>query len=168
MIRKAELQELPLLYDIGKKARAYMVRTGNPTQWDAGYPDLYLREDIKKDHLYVLTDEKNCPHAFFAFILGEDPSYRVIDGEWLNEEPYGTIHRLASDGELKGAFGIVLEFCRKICPNIRADTHEMNRTMRHLLEKHGFTRCGYINLDKQEGDTLRVAYQLWGSFLGKE
>ncbi len=74
MIRKAELQELPLLYDIGKKARAYMVRTGNPTQWDAGYPDLYLREDIKKDHLYVLTDEKNCPHAFLPLSWGKIPA----------------------------------------------------------------------------------------------
>ena len=34
--------------------------------------------------------------------------------------------------------------------------------MRHLLEKHGFVYCGVVNLDKKEGDTLRVAYQYQG------
>lgn len=160
MIRRAGLNELPLLYEICKKAREYMAKTGNPTQWESGYPEIYLQKDIEEGCLYVLTDGKDKPHAFFAFVLGQEPSYRMIRGAWLNDRPYGTIHRIASDGEIKGVFAQALAFCRDICPDIRADTHEKNGTMRHLLEKSGFTRCGYINLDKQEGDTLRVAYQL--------
>lgn len=32
--------------------------------------------------------------------LGEDESYRVIeDGAWHLDQPYGTIHRLASNGK---------------------------------------------------------------------
>lgn len=160
VIRRAELEELPLLYEICRKARDYMVKTGNPTQWGPNYPEVYLQEDIEREHLYVLTDGRDRPHALFAFVLGEEPSYRVIRGAWLNDKPYGTIHRIASDGEIKGVFIQTLAFCRAICPDIRADTHENNGTMRHLLEKSGFIQCGYINLDKQEGDTLRVAYQL--------
>ena len=101
-------------------------------------------------------------HAFFAFILGNDPSYAVIDGAWLNDRPYGTIHRLASDGTVMGVFSQCMACCKTICPDIRADTHERNATMRHLLEKHGFVYCGVVNLDKKEGDTLRVAYQYQG------
>lgn len=162
MIRKAEKADLPALFEIARLARAYMVRTGNPNQWDSGYPDLYLEEDIEEGHLYVLADESGTPHAFFAFILGDEPSYAAIDGVWLNDKPYGTIHRIAGDGTVKGIFAQCLEFCRKICPNIRADTHADNKTMRHLLEKHGFLRCGTVNLDLREGDTLRIAYQREG------
>lgn len=42
-------------------------------------------------------------------------------------------------------------------PNLRADTHRNNRTMRHLLEKSGFRYCGIIHVaDGSE----RLAYQL--------
>ncbi len=40
----------------------------------------------------------------FAFILGEDPTYQQIDGAWLNDQPYGTIHRIAGNGKIKGTF----------------------------------------------------------------
>lgn len=38
----------------------------------------------------------------FCFIVGEDPTYAVIDnGKWLNDAPYGVIHRMASNGKRK-------------------------------------------------------------------
>ena len=159
MLRKAEKGDLPLLFEIGRAARAYMASSGNPDQWQAGYPDVYLEEDIEKGQLYVLTDGDGHPHAFFAFILGEEPAYNAIDGAWLNDRPYGTIHRLGSDGTIKGVFAQCLDFCKTLSLDIRADTHEKNLTMRHLLEKHGFVRCGTVNLELREGDTRRVAYQ---------
>lgn len=162
MIRKAERADLPALLTIAEAARAYMARTGNPNQWGGGYPDLYLEEDIALGRLYVLTDGAGAPHAFFALLLGEEPSYAAIHGAWLNARPYGTIHRMASDGALHGVFARCLEFCLDVCPNLRADTHADNATMRHLLEKYGFVRCGTVNLDLREGDTLRIAYQREG------
>ena len=159
MLRKAEKEDLPALFEIGRAARAYMASTGNPDQWQEGYPDLCLEEDIEKGQLYVLTDEQGSLHAFFAFVLGEDPSYTAIDGAWLNDRPYGTIHRLGSDGTMKGVFAQCLDFCKTLSPDIRADTHEKNLTMRHLLEKHGFVQCGTVNLELREGDTRRIAYQ---------
>lgn len=168
MIRNAQPSDLPRLYEIARNARAFMARTGNPDQWQEGYPDVYLREDIHLEQLYVLTDEGGTVHAFFAFVLGEEPSYGTIDGAWLNDRPYGTIHRIASDGAINGVLEQCLAFCRGICADIRADTHEDNKIMRHLLEKHGFVQCGYVNLDQREGDTLRVAYQYEPPIAGKE
>ena len=94
----------------------------------------------------------------FAFILGVDPTYQVIeDGAWLNDTlPYGTIHRLASSGKSKGVASAVIEWCLEHCQSLRADTHADNQIMQHLLEKNGFTRCGIIHV---ADGTPRIAYQ---------
>ncbi len=163
MIRRATMEDMPELLRIYDAARAFMAGHGNPTQWGDDYPDPALLErDIERDQLYVVCSADGAIHGAFAFILGEDPSYAHIDGAWRNRRPYGTIHRLAGDGELGGVFARCLDFCAGICPNIRADTHRHNTPMRHLLEKHGFVYCGTINLDMRDGDTLRLAYQKEG------
>lgn len=163
MIRKAKREDLPRLIGIYDHARAFMASVGNASQWGDGYPlPCQLEEDIELGRLYVVCDAEDIPHGAFAFILGEDPSYGAIDGAWLNDRPYGTIHRLAGDGTTPGLFRACLEFCQKINPNIRADTHYNNKIMQHLLEKHGFVRCGEVNLDKKEGDSIRIAYQYQG------
>ena len=163
MIRKAKKEDLPQLIEIYGHARAFMASVGNASQWGDGYPlPSQLEEDIGLERLYVVCDECNVPHGAFAFILGDDPSYGVIDGAWLNDRPYGTIHRLAGDGAIPGLFKACLDFCLNISPNIRADTHHNNCIMQHLLEKNGFVRCGEVNLDKKEGDSIRIAYQYQG------
>jgi len=156
-IRKAEEDELPELLRIYKCARTYMKEHGNAEQWGASYPqDVLLREDIRKGWLYVCVGSDGRPHAVFAFILGEDPSYRFIeDGCWPDNEPYGTLHRIASDGVLKGVFSSVIGYCLSVIPNIRADTHADNHTMLHLFAKYHFVRCGIIH-----EETERIAFQL--------
>lgn len=140
-------------------ARQYMMRTGNATQWGNNYPmRAHIEEDIQNGSCFVGVGADGRVHCVFAFILGDDPTYKWIeDGAWLNDEPYGTIHRLASDGAERGAFSACLAFCKERCANIRADTHANNQTMQHLFEKSGFRRCGVITI----GDgTPRIAYQL--------
>jgi len=157
MIRKAEKADLEEILRVYRAAKAYMVRSGNPTQWEEGYPDCVLGRDIENGDLYVLCGEDGAVHAAFAFILGEEPTYVVIeDGAWTSSAPYGTIHRLGSDGTVKGVFSQCLEFCKGISPYIRADTHHDNATMQHLLEKHGFVRRGIIHV--YDG-TPRIAYE---------
>ncbi len=57
-------------------------------------------------------EEDNCIHGVFAFIIGEDPTYRIIEnGEWKSDTLYGTIHRLASTGYTKNVFHEVMNFC---------------------------------------------------------
>ena len=156
-IRKARMKDISRLLEIYAGARKFMAETGNPSQWKSGYPwqDM-LEEDIRKQNLYVLLDQEQICGCFL-FVIGNDPTYEYIeDGAWLSDAPYGTIHRIASDGT-GGGFAACLEFCRNLCPHIRVDTHRDNKPMQHLAEKHGFHRCGTIYV---EDGTPRVAYEL--------
>ena len=82
----------------------------------------------------------------FALFLGEDESYRVIeDGAWHLDQPYGTIHRLASNGKARGVSKACFDFCTPQIGYLRADTHADNRPMQRLLEAYGFRRCGVIH-----------------------
>ena len=155
-IRKARTEDIDFIMDIFEKARLYMIKSGNPDQWEKGYPQKeLLLSDMKKGFCYVI-EEGSIILGTFTFILGTDPTYIHIQGKWLNEKPYGTIHRIASSGEKKGLFHEAIKFCTSINPNIRIDTHEKNSTMLHLLEKEGFAFCGKI---KCHNGTERIAFQ---------
>ena len=157
MLRKANMKDLPALQEVYRAAKKTMAETGNPTQWPEDYPECVLEMDIINGVLYVLCGEDGLVHAAFSFILGDDPTYSVIeDGTWGSDAPYGTIHRLGSDGELKGVFSTCLNFCKDIIPHIRADTHHDNLIMQHLLKQAGFIRRGNIHT---EDGTLRIAYE---------
>lgn len=152
--KEADLPRILEIYDI---AKAYMRANGNPNQWNGAYPDPEtLRTDIEKQRLYVYKKDGRI-HGVFMLLLEEEPTYAYIeDGSWREEAPYGTIHRLAGDGEVKGLFAKCVAFCEKKVPYLRADTHFDNHTMQHLLEKNGFERRGIIYL--KNGDP-RIAYQ---------
>ena len=94
----------------------------------------------------------------FCFILGDDPTYQQIyEGTWLNNEPYGVIHRLATNGKQKGVSENCLNWCFERWPNLRVDTHRDNKVMQHILTKYGFQRCGIIYV---KNGTERIAYQM--------
>ncbi len=156
-IRPCEMKDLPRVMEVYAAGRAYMRSTGNMTQWAGGYPSLSLLEDdVEKKQLFVCENESGI-HAVFAFILGEDPTYGFIeDGQWPNAKPYGTIHRIASDGTVKGMVTLARDFARQFIDEIRVDTHHDNHTMQHVVQKNGFRRCGIIYLEN--GDP-RIAYQ---------
>ena len=89
------------------------------------------------------------------FILGKDETYNYIEGKWLNDEPYGVIHRIASSGIKKGMFSEVFEYVTKFSANILIDTHHDNLVMQKVLNKHGFMKCGVIYL---KNGNPRLAY----------
>ena len=158
-IRTALPDDLPSILRVYEIAREYMRQSGNPDQWGTSKPRKELLvEDIRKGELFVGEDEKGEIRFVFAFILGADPTYSYIeDGAWLSDAPYGTIHRIASDGTVSGVVKTAVEFCKKTISNIRIDTHEKNTTMQHVVEKLGFQKCGIIYIDD---GTPRIAYQL--------
>lgn len=157
-IRNAQSADLERILEIYAAARRYMAEHGNQSQWGTQNPQKKVIEaDIRKQQSFVIAGENGRLHGVFAFMFGEDPTYRQIEGAWLNEEPYAVIHRLASDGTESGIFGKCLEFCRKQCGNLRIDTHADNRKMQELLEKNGFQKCGIIHV---ADGTERIAYQL--------
>ena len=101
MIRGAQQADWQDITDIYTIARSFMRQAGNPTQWGDNFPPQeLLEEDIDSNRLFVDVVNGQLL-GVFAFILGVDPTYQVIeDGAWLNDTlPYGTIHRLASSGK---------------------------------------------------------------------
>lgn len=157
VIRKADVGDVDVILGIYDAARAYMRSTGNMTQWVNGYPSRDdILADIARGVCHIGIDADGEAVMAFAFIVGNDPTYDVIeDGEWLNDEPYGTIHRLGSNGRYGGMLALCVDFCSGYISNLRLDTHADNATMLEGAERLGFTRCGIINC--QDG-TPRIAF----------
>ena len=80
----------------------------------------------------------------------------IEGGAWKSAAPYGTLHRVASDGAVHGLFGQMVDYAWGVISHLRIDTHENNAVMRHLVEKHGFQRCGVIYL---EDGAPRIAFE---------
>jgi hypothetical protein len=156
IIRNATLQDLPVIMGIYETARDFMRKSGNPTQWPDGYPsEELLRKETAEGNLYAVTEGGEIA-GVFAFILGEDPTYRVIkDGAWRSDAPYGTIHRLASSRRVKGVAKRCFDFCREKCPHLRIDTHRDNKPMQAAILAYGFRPCGIIYT---HDGTERLAY----------
>lgn len=156
-IRLAEKQDVGRLMEIFNIAREYQRTHGNPTQWENGYPQkaLVLR-DIETGVCYVV-EEEGWIVATLSLIYGADKTYAVIEqGSWKSDAPYATVHRMASDGTVKGVAAFALEWCGKKERHLRADTHKDNLTMQHILQKEGFKYCGIIHV---EDGTERLAYE---------
>lgn len=158
-IRQATIEDLNDIMRIYDTARQTMRAAGNEKQWINGYPSREMVEgDIARGQSYIALGEDNEPHGVFMFAVGDDPTYGIIeDGNWLNEEPYGVIHRIGNDGMLRGMLPAAVEYCLQSIGNLRIDTHADNAIMHHVLTKCGFIRCGTIYCDD---GTPRVAYHL--------
>ena len=156
-IRKAASQDLPRIREIYEMASQFMRKNGNHSQWGKGdEPEALIEEDIRQGNLYVL--EEAGIHAVFAFIIGEDPTYLEIEeGRWKSEEPYAAVHRVASDGNVQGVLGHVMDYCSAQVPHLRIDTHKDNKVMQHVLEKYGFVSCGIVHVPD---GSPRIAYEL--------
>ena len=64
----------------------------------------YSEGAVSYTHLYAVEINGRFCGAF-VFFIGEEPTYRIIeDGAWIDDGPYGTIHRVASDGTERGIF----------------------------------------------------------------
>ena len=155
-VRKAEFGDLPRILEIYEYARNFMAATGNPNQWGKTNPPREtLEADITQRNLHVVEENGEIIGVFF-FWVGEDPTYRTIyGGKWGSEEPYGTIHRIASCGR-GGVFSACLAYCLNITRHLRIDTHHDNKVMQHVVEKYGFSRRGIIYI---ADGSPRIAYE---------
>ena len=156
-IRKATIDDLDIMQEIFAHARKEMIKNNNPTQWSNNRPPLFLiMKDLNKGVSYII-EQDNIPIATFSFTIGIEPTYvKIYDGKWLNDKPYGTIHRIASNNKVPGVFDYVMKFLESFHIDIRIDTHKDNTIMLHLLEKYGFVKCGIIIIDD---GTPRIAFQ---------
>ena len=137
-----------------------MFESGNPEQWGNVHPPAeVIQKDIKEQKSYVYETDEIL--AVFWFDITNDPTYTHINGAWLDDKPYGVVHRIArlNSDKAKGSGKICLEWCFNQIQNIRIDTHKDNKPMITLLEKLGYKYCGIIKIEN--GDD-RLAYQKSG------
>lgn len=170
-IRKATLEDIPEIVTILDYGRQLIRQSGNTVQWQGNYPGTEdVEHDVLNDSSYVVVLDENDleketkePTLALGSIIGtlciqsfQEPNYRAIKGEWLNDLDYVTIHRIASNQSVKGIGKFCMDYVKAHYTNIKIDTHESNQAMIQLIEKSGFTYCGEIIV----GDgTARNAYQ---------
>ena len=160
-IRKAAEPDFSRIMEIYAVAREFMARNGNPNQcgptcWP---PETLIRRDIAQGKSYVCECEGRIVGVFF-YDFGKDvePTYaRIVDGSWLDERPYGVVHRIASDGSAKGVGSTCINWAFDCCGHLRIDTHGDNVVMQRLLSKLGFAHCGTIFVE--EDDYPRLAFE---------
>ena len=165
-IRHSAEGDLPRMMEIYAYARAFMAEHGNPNQWGPTRwpPEALLRRDIREGHSYVCLDDGGKVIGTFFFTYGEDiePTYRRIeDGAWLDDSPYGVVHRIAGDGSRRGIGAFCINWAFEQCGHLRIDTHGDNTVMQKLVKKLGFVHCGTIHVE--EDDYPRLAFEKTGS-----
>ena len=156
-IRRTTYEDIPCLMAMYREARQIQLDNGNLHQWYEGFPpESLVRQDVERGVGYAIEEEGSLVGAF-ALVFGSDPTYRSIEGAWMDDDrPYATIHRLGSLKSAKGVAKCCLDWCWEQTDNLRIDTHEDNSIMRYCIEKAGFSYCGVIHL--LNGDP-RMAYQ---------
>ena len=155
-IRNTKLTDLTEVRKIYSYAREQMKLNNNPNQWKNTNPkEETIINDIKNNNSYVI-EKDNKIVGVFSFIIGIDKTYQYIEGKWLNDLEYGTIHRIASNNLEKNIFNVCINFCKTKINNIRIDTHHDNKIMRHILKKNNFIECGIIYV---EDGSKRIAFQ---------
>ncbi len=149
-IRRTTPADMDRLMEIFVYARQFMREHGNPNQWTRlNWPPRDLVEkDIASNSSYVCVHDGRIVGTF-VLVQGQnvdmDAYYQALtSGAWLDDSPYGVVHRLASDGTVKGVGSFCLDWAAAQCPHLRIDTHVDNTIMQNLLEKKGFIRCGTI------------------------
>ena len=160
-IRRSTEQDFERIMEIYAYARRFMAEHGNPNQWGPTNwpPEELIHADIAGGNSYVCTQEGRIVGTFF-FICGKDiePTYAdITDGAWLDDRPYGVVHRIAADGSAKGTGAFCINWAYEQCGHLRIDTHEDNKVMQKLVEKLGFTHCGTIYV--REDKAPRLAYE---------
>ncbi len=156
--RKTEEKDVDAVVAIIEEARHFFKVNGIP-QWQDPHPGethLYpgkpdVLKDIAKGISYVLDDD-GVVVGTCCISFDPDPNYTVIDGgEWLNDRPYGVIHRIAVKADRKGT-GLSKEFFRqaevlakeKGITDLRGDTHVLNIPMNGLFRTMGYRECGTV------------------------
>ncbi len=161
--RKSVETDINDIMNIIKQAQAYFKEQGI-NQWQDNYPNVEtIRNDIISKNSYVLIKDNNIV-ATVAVSFDKEKTYdSIYDGEWISNNEYAVIHRMAVDNNYKG-LGLssqIIKNIEQLCLNkginsIKVDTHEENLSMQKLLIKNKFQYCGIIYL---EDKSKRIAFE---------
>lgn len=89
-------------------------RMTTPRSGPEGTPSAeQLAADIAAGGSYVCEVDGRVV-ATFAFLPGPDECYDVIeDGQWRSDTPYAVLHRVASDGTVRGIAAAMFAFAKE-------------------------------------------------------
>lgn len=161
----AIMNDLNRILEITKDAKELFRKKGS-SQWQDtdGYPSRKTFQiDIQKKQLFVYEEKEIL--GFVVCSMELDPFY---DGDnWLSNEPYIAIHRLAVSKTAYGKgigekiFCFAEEYAKQVGRRaIRIDTAIENDIMLHLITKRQFQPCGLIMIKKDTIiDKRRLAFQ---------
>ena len=150
---KAEKEKVAEYYQCIEDARAYHKSMGFE-QWHTGYPTQQtILDDIENGTGYAFID---CGRiiGYCCIIIGDEPAYHKIEGNWKTDRPYAVVHRMAfiaaarGGGLSKTAIQMIKNYCfQNAVTAIRVDTQDENKVMQHILDREGFAYCGLIHFD---------------------
>ena len=149
--RSATAADLPAVDTILRDAVERMLAEGKQ-QWDRDYPTAAdVVADMARDEAFVLELAGNV-EAYACVTLAGEPAYDALEGEWLSDEPYVVVHRLAVAQSRQGR-GVGARMLRAVeayaasmgIGSFRIDTNFDNFAMLRLLEKCGFAYCGEVH-----------------------
>jgi N-acetylglutamate synthase-like GNAT family acetyltransferase len=161
--RKSKESDINSIMKIINQAQFSLKQQGI-NQWQNNYPNAEtIKKDIQDNFAYVLLKEGNIVGTVAISFEGEKTYESIFEGQWISENKYVVIHRLAVDNDHKGT-GIstqILKEIEQICINekvssIKIDTHEENIAMQKMLKNNNFKYCGIIYL---EDKSKRFAFE---------
>lgn len=152
-IQLSTIENIPEIMEIINDAKELLASL-KINQWQNGYPNAeQIENDIKNGESYVVVNDENQIMATSMFTTNKEPTYKVIDGNWIinEDEKYGVIHRMAIKKEFR-KLGLAtfmfhefhLQLLEKKIKSLKIDTHEDNLGMQSLIKKLGYKYCGVI------------------------
>ena len=159
--RQAKISDLDQIVEIIELSKKYLKET-KVDQWQDGYPAKEdLRRDIESGNSYVLTNKDEIVATTVISLDGESTYNSIFNGEWITNEEYIVMHRVAVHDKYKGK-GIFKELIKeaeslalnKGISSIKIDTHRDNISMQRAVVKNDFKKCGIIYLE--EGTETRA------------
>lgn len=162
----AKPEHLQEIWRITKEAKAQLKRLGLD-QWQSGYPSEEIwAQDIREEAAWLAVEDNKVLGAF-AFQTTPDVSYGEIEGEWLTDGAYASMHRVcvSDDSKGKGVAGRMFRHGFSMAAelgfrSVRIDTHPGNLPMQRALKKAGFIPCGSIFLKGGcEDGAERIAFE---------
>ncbi|HFE9682633.1 TPA: GNAT family N-acetyltransferase [Clostridium perfringens] len=161
--RQAKISDLDQIVEIIELSKKYLKKT-KVDQWQDGYPEKEdLRRDIESGSSYVLTNKDEIVATTVISLDGESTYNSIFNGEWITNEDYIVMHRVAVHDKYKGK-GIFKELIKeaeslalnKGISSIKIDTHRDNISMQRAVVKNDFKKCGIIYL---EDGSERIAFE---------
>lgn len=161
--RKAVEEDVNSIMDIIKQAQEHFREKGI-SQWQNNYPNIEtVKKDVSDRNGYVLLNDNNVIGTVVVTFDGEKNYESIYKGQWISNNQFAVIHRIAVDTNYKGLglASIIIKNIEEICSNngvhsIKVDTHKENLAMQKLLQKNRFQYCGIIYL---EDNSERIAFE---------